>query len=469
MVIIDASCSHNSWDLLFQELRKVQPLLSGLLITDKVSEKILRKAYQTGFSSYIEYPFSTEEIREKVNEALAYYILLEENARLRTLFPLFSLGEQFLGSSIEQEVLEVLINVIAEQTGAVHIWVMLYDECDGKLKIAAGRGIDRKLIEKVRVEPGSNIAGWVYSENKTVILNKETQDDSLFAPLLKRPEIVSAISLPMTMHSKVYGVINISQLNPGRYFSESDSEMLTVIAGQAVLALENVRARKAAEDKVRMRTLFEQYVAPEVADLLLNSDGNPLELGAVRDVSVLFADVRNFTGLAQHLELSELRVFLNELFALFTSNVFQRKGMVDKFMGDAVLAIFGSPVALGNSALVAVETALRILHEFEALRSSWSGRNAAFATIDLGIGITRGELFLGNVGSSQRLDYTVIGTEVNIAQRLASESFITRINMTEKVKTSLDDFFELVRVGEVHLRGIKEDVVVYGVTLDDNI
>ncbi|MDH3349862.1 MAG: GAF domain-containing protein, partial [Desulfobulbaceae bacterium] len=267
VVIIDTSCSHSSWELLFQELRKVQPLLSGLLIIDKVDEKILRKAYQTGFSSYIEYPFSQEELREKVNEALAYFVLLEENARLRTLLPLYSLGEQFLGSGTEQDVLEVLISVIAEQTGAGHISVMLYDENDEKLKIAAGRGIDRKLMEKVKVAPGSNIAGWVYSENKTVILNKETQGDTLFAPFLKKPEIVSAISLPMTMHSRVYGVINISQLNPGGYFSESDSEMLTVIAGQSVLALENVRARKAAEDKVRMRTLFEQYVAPEVAEL----------------------------------------------------------------------------------------------------------------------------------------------------------------------------------------------------------
>ncbi|MDH4317327.1 MAG: GAF domain-containing protein [Desulfobulbaceae bacterium] len=466
VVIIDTLCRPTSWDRLFLELRKVQPLLSGLLITDGANEKTLRKAYKTGFSSFIELPFSGVELRQKVMEAFSYFVLLEENARLRTLLPLFSLGEQFLRSTTEQEVLDGLITVIGEQTGAGHISVMLYDESDGRLKIAAARGIDHDLMERVRVSPGSNIAGWVYSQNKAVILNKETQEDSLFAPFLKRPEIVSAISLPMTMHSKVYGVINISQLVSGVYFSESDSEMLTVIAGQAVLALENVRAIKAGEEKVRMRTLFEQYVAPEVAELLINSDTNPLELGAVRDVTVMFADVRNFTGLAQRLELTELRVFLNELFTLFTSNVFQRKGMVDKFMGDAVLAIFGHPLLLDNSAMAAVETARLILKGFEGLRCCWSDRNKAFSSIDLGIGITRGDLFLGNVGSAQRLDYTVIGTEVNIAQRLAAETLGHRINITREVYDSLDDGVEVVAVGEVQLRGVKERVVVYGVVPD---
>jgi adenylate cyclase len=133
--------------------------------------------------------------------------------------------------------------------------------------------------------------------------------------------------------------------------------------------------------------------------------------------------------------------------------------MVDKFMGDAVLAIFGAPVALDNANLAAVETALAICERFSKLKQRWRRQDSFFATIDLGIGLSCGEIFLGNVGSARRLDYTVLGTEVNIAQRLAAKSSACTIFITEAVGRDVEENrFAITDMGEMALRGVLQPV-----------
>lgn len=95
-------------------------------------------------------------------------------------------------------------------------------------------------------------------------------------------------------------------------------------------------------ERIRTRTLLEQYVAPEVAERLLKHGHNPIEVGEIREITVLFADIRNFTPLVTHLNLNDLRAFLNAFFDMLSEIIFRFQGTLDKFMGDAVLALFGS-------------------------------------------------------------------------------------------------------------------------------
>jgi adenylate cyclase len=241
--------------------------------------------------------------------------------------------------------------------------------------------------------------------------------------------------------------------------------MLGILCTQASLALENVRSIAAMEEKTRVQTLLEQYVAPEVAELMLAGDADlATGLGEIKKVTVLFADIRNFTGMVQQLDLDVLRRFLNEFFQILTETIFQHQGMVDKFMGDAVLAIFGAPVKLDNANLRAVEAALAICDSFAELKDRWQVQDPFFATIDLGIALTHGEIFMGNVGSARRLDYTVIGTEVNIAQRLAAKSSACSIYITDGVRRDLKDGrFVLTDMGEIELRGVNQPVRAFTV------
>ncbi|MCI5131499.1 MAG: adenylate/guanylate cyclase domain-containing protein, partial [Candidatus Electrothrix sp. EH2] len=179
-------------------------------------------------------------------------------------------------------------------------------------------------------------------------------------------------------------------------------------------------------------------------------------------------DIRNFTGMVQELPLSVLRDFLNEFFQIFTETIFEYRGTVDKFMGDAVLAVFGALIELDYPSFTAIETALAIRERFADLKEDWVARDPFFTTIDLGFAVTRGEMFLGNVGSARRLDYTVIGTEVNIAQRLASKATSSRIYITDKVledlrQKQLDEKIQVKDVGRMALKGVQYSVQTFSV------
>lgn len=463
LVVLDIGAAGFDCFSLFKEFRIARPWLSGIVIADEFDETLLRRVFDYGFSSFIERPLHPDIIRTRVRESLVFLDFQSEATRLKTLLPLYEMGEQFLRSTTEQEVLDGLLEAVRDLVDSNNVSVMLYNEEEECLRIEASLGFDPKLVPSIRVAPGDKISGWVYQNRRPVILNKNTQDSSFFAPLLKRPDIESAVSVPMMIRGKILGVLNLNKTRGQAAFSEADTELLAVVCSQASLALENVRSLKAMEERMRMRTLFERYVAPEVAELLISRDSDLMDLGEVRDVTVLFADIRNFTGIVQKLELREIRTFLNELYNLFTEKVFLNKGMVDKFMGDAVLAVFGAPVELAKSSCSAADSALAIRDNFEELKRKWVTYNPEFQNIGLGIGITRGEMFLGNVGSVKRFDYTVIGTQVNIAQRLASEASFREIYITDEVKRAVDNEYCVSSVGVLELRGLEEKKNIYKV------
>lgn len=463
LVIVEEELPGYSGSELFVELRRHRPWLAGLLLTEAASEEILRKALDIGFTGLLEKPVDPVVLLQRIYRAMESASLQEENTRLKTLLPLYSFGEHFLSAATEQDVFNGLVDIVAEVTKASRISVMWFNEEEGCLRIVAARGLDADLAQSIRLRPGDQVAGWVYQKGKPVILNKNSQDQSIFAPLLKRQEITAAVSFPITMRGKILGVLNISQSSEDARFSEADIEMLAVVCGQAAMALANVRFRGVLEEKTRMRTIFQQYVAPEVADLLITSGKDLVGIGEISKVTIFFADIRESTTLVQRLPLKELRAFLNEFFQIFTEIIFKSRGTVDKFMGDAVLAIFGAPIELANQNLTAVRAALDIREQFQKLRLGWLARREDFSIIDIAIGITYGEVFLGNVGSSQRFDYTVIGTPVNVAQRIASASPSGRIHITREVMKDVQQFFDVSEVGAMRLRGLEKLVPVYSV------
>lgn len=446
---------------LFSELQQEKAGLAGILLSPAIDRLSLNGALETGFSGMLEFPVDSNQVAGIVDRIIRQAELQAENARLKTLLPLYALGEQFISSSNEKEVLDGLLASVAALTDSHHISVLLFDAAKEYLYIAAAVGLDEDLIESIRVLPGQDIAGWVFENGKSVLLNKGEQEQTMFAPFLKRPEIVSAISCPLRIRGDILGVLNISQTQADTRFSEADMEMVSVVCTQAAMALDNVRALKRMNEMTRLRTLFEQYVSPDVAGMLLEKDSDLLQVGKVQEVTILFADIRNFTGLVQVLDLEQLREFLNGFFDIFTETVFKKQGTVDKFMGDAVLAVFGAPLANDHGTVAAVEAALLIRNKFESLRESWGIRGEVFKALDLGIGITHGRVFHGNVGSSKRLDYTVIGHEVNVAQRLAAESTRCRIFITQEVQRRLSDRFKLEKNEGVSLRGMEKELTVY--------
>ena len=445
----------------FPVLRKQHPEVIGVLITGHGTMDTAIQAMKLGFSGFIRKPFTAVELVHVVKDSFHKAELTEENTRLRTLIPLYQLGEKFAASQKQEEVLDELVQTVSQQTAAQRISVMLWDEKEACLRIAAAMGLKEEVIEKVRTKPGEGIAGRVFQSGEPIILSGGAKDNLKFASRLKTVHIGAATSVPIRTRDTTLGVLNVSKGKEGSPFSKADVEMLSVICSQAGMALENVRVMDERAEKIRMRTLFEQYVAPEVAEVLISHGHNPMEVGEVRDITVLFADIRDFTPLVQHLELKILRSFLNGFFDLLTDVIFMYKGTLDKFMGDAVLAIFGAPNHLAEPHKAAVSAAMEILRRFEELQKMWTSKEQHFGQVGLGIGISSGEMFLGNVGSQRRFDYTVIGTDVNLAQRLASEAASGQILVTESVKAHLGSQYRVTQESSRCLRGIENPVPVF--------
>ena len=231
--------------------------------------------------------------------------------------------------------------------------------------------------------------------------------------------------------------------------------------GESELREENIRLN---ERVLKLQTLFEQYMAPEVAAILLNKQESMSEVvGKVQEITVLFADIRNFTFLVQYLPLQESRDFLTEFFDIVADVVSSWQGILDKFIGDAALAIFGAPMPHDSPNLSAVSAALEIQKKFEVLRARWALKSELFMQIGLGIGISRGEMFLGNVGSGRRLDYTVVGADVNIAQRLASETVAGQILITESVYCDVVGKVSIQEEKTRLLRGVEKKIQLYSI------
>ncbi len=469
LIIVDAMLPGMTGVETFDTIRQTDPGITGLLVSGHADLDMVVTAMNRGLSGVLEKPLDARILVNTVQKTLAIAALREENTRLKTILPLYKLGEKFNAANSLQEVYELLLDAVSRQIKVPSMSLMMFVKEDSCLHIVASRGIDRAVAASVAVRSGEKIAGWVYKHGEPVILNKLTQEQSPLSKYLKREEIAASISFPLVGRAQVLGVLNISQTASDVEYSQSDLELLSVICSQAVMALENVAYIEEHEQNVRTKALFEQYVAPEVAEILLKSGENIMKIGGVREITILFADIRNFTLAVQHLSHKDIHLFLTEFFDLFAEVAFSWKGTLDKFMGDAALVAFGAPIELAEPSNAAVCTAVELSQGFEQLRCKWLKKSPVFEQLGLGIGISRGEVFHGNVGSSRRLDYTVIGTDVNIAQRLADSTESGQILITDSVYRDVKGNFPIREEDVRKLRGVERSVKLYSIQADQVI
>jgi adenylate cyclase len=221
-----------------------------------------------------------------------------------------------------------------------------------------------------------------------------------------------------------------------------------------------------ADDITREQRLMStlcRYVTRQVAEQVMK-DRDRLKLGGNRSmVTILFTDIRDFTTISERCTAEEVVSMLNSYFSHMIEPIFSHNGTLDKFIGDAIMAVFGVPMALENDAENAVFAALdmrRALRKFNAERAA-----QGLTPIDNGIGITKGEVISGNVGSEQRMDYTVIGDAVNTASRLEglTKNYDCKILVNEEVYLLVKDKVPCKDLGFTHVKGKAGDVHVYGV------
>ncbi len=210
-----------------------------------------------------------------------------------------------------------------------------------------------------------------------------------------------------------------------------------------------------------LRNHLSRYLGSHLVEKLVSTRDGALAETERREVTVLFADIRSFTALAERMTADAVVVLLNQFFSIMVDMVFKNNGLLDKFVGDQLIAVFGLVDATGNPADNAIRTAIEMQTATEEMMRQ--RRDAGLEIFEIGIGIDTGQAIIGNIGSSNRMDYTVIGNCVNVAARLERMAKGGEIIIGEKTYLSHTDIFNIESRGEIYVKNKMEPVVCYNI------
>jgi adenylate cyclase len=208
---------------------------------------------------------------------------------------------------------------------------------------------------------------------------------------------------------------------------------------------------------------FKKYVAPQIVDEISKKGEFQIKLGGEnRDIAVLFVDIRGFTTMSEVLEPEQVVAILNEYLSLTTKSIFDNMGTLDKFVGDATMAVFNSPFDLPDYEFKAVCAAMDIVNGGKALEKTLLEKYGR--TVGFGVGVNVGPAVVGNIGCDFRMDFTAIGDTVNTAARLEANAKKGQVLISDVLYDRIKDRIEVNEIGEIPLKGKSKGVFVYEVT-----
>ncbi|HET8649467.1 MAG TPA: adenylate/guanylate cyclase domain-containing protein [Gemmatimonadales bacterium] len=300
-------------------------------------------------------------------------------------------------------------------------------------------------------------------QERVAVLSDNAVDDSRFTgQSILMQSVRSAMCSPLMASSdEVLGLLYVDNLSAPNSFSDEDLQFLVAFSGLAAIAIKNSRYAEQIQRQTLVRSNFERYFAPNVAAEIAHRPTAVAPGGEKRPVTVVFSDIRNFTAMAEGMGPDAIAGLLSDYFTEMVDLIFEHGGTLDKFIGDALMALWGAPIARPDDPDRAVRAAMAMQRSVNALNQAWTagGRPA----ISVGIGINYGEAFAGNIGSHRRLEYTVIGDVVNVAARLCDHAGPGEILLTEPLLDALHDPPPTTRLAQIVLKGKAQPVDVFRV------
>lgn len=331
--------------------------------------------------------------------------------------------------------------------------VMLHNQQNGFLEIVSAKGT-AKTIKDVPIDANEGIAGHVFVTGKPELVNDATQDPRY---VVNENESYALICVPILTKDRTLGVVNISNSEPINYTSQ-DLKLFTALVTQASGAIENALLHESKLREERIKNNLERYLSPQVAQAVINEADKVSLTTSKRRIAMLFSDIRNFTTKCEELEPEQLVAYLNEYFTQMVDVIFNHQGTVNKFVGDMIVAMFGAPSAIADREYWAIAAAINMQKRIKEVPIEWIREN--FIT---GIGISSGDVIVGNIGSPQHMDYTAIGDEMNIASRLQGLAKGGQILVTRSVYEATQANFQFREFGTLPVKGKKNLVEIFEV------
>jgi adenylate cyclase len=283
---------------------------------------------------------------------------------------------------------------------------------------------------------------------------------ALVAALLTRSHQPGKTIVLMTVAMLAYAFIGFIVFTVTRTYLPFTAPELMLFLGVVLPTLEQAVSQEL--EKRRVRSMFSRFVSPEMVDQLITTqDINSLNKRA--DLTILFSDIRGFTALSEKLSPEEVVALLNPYLEAMTEIIYKHSGTVDKYEGDAILAFYGEPDPYPDHAARAVRTAVEMRTALENLRRQWVQEGRVSESFEMGVGLNSGEVFVGLLGSAQRINYTVIGDNVNLAARIQdlTKTYKWPILVSEATYQQVKDEFECELVDSVIVKGKTEAVKLY--------
>ena len=370
-------------------------------------------------------------------------------------------AESLLSCTTLAETLDRILLLVFDNLPVERGVICLYDPASESIEPMAMR--NREGVPDAPIAISSNIAGLAIKEKKAVLI-KNTALDSRFggAESVIMMNIHSAMCAPLLRDGKVSGYVYVDRQSATQPFEMAQLQALSILALLAAIAVEQAALRDDIRREQERRARLARYSSPAVVERILEAPvaGMGHMVADEGEVSVLFADLTGFTNMAERLPPSEVILILNQVFERLTSAVFEMEGTLDKFRGDGMMAFFGAPLAMPDHAERAIEAALRMQEALTTLNAARQG----VRPMQMRIGVNSGNVVVGDIGSPQRKDYTVIGDVVNIASRLESSvAQPGQIIIGEATWAAAKHAFRCDPLDEVRLKGRQKSVRPYWV------
>jgi adenylate cyclase len=307
-----------------------------------------------------------------------------------------------------------------------------------------------------------SIARKAVTERVAILSDNAAVDERFKGKSILIQSVRSAMCTPlMGTDQHVLGILYVDNLTATHSFADEDLEFLIAFGSLAAVGIENSRRSERLQREALVLSNFQRYFAPNLAAQIAQQEGAVQLGGQKRPVVIFFSDIRGFTPLSETMGPDEIATLLTEYFTEMVEIVFEHSGTLDKFMGDAIMALWGAPIAHADDADRAMRCALDQLEALKKLNRKWKEQGRP--ELGIGIGINFGEVFAGNIGSDRRLEYTVIGDAVNTAKRLCDSAGPNEVLISEPFYQQLKQPPKVDPLEPIQVKGKSQKVSVYRV------
>jgi len=384
----------------------------------------------------------------------------QEERREKKLSLLLEVSKELSKQQELDRLLDKVVDFTFQIMNVDRVSILLLDPKSNELvpRISKSRTGDASAAKHVP----QSIARKAVEERVAILSDNAAADERFKGKSILIQSVRSAMCTPlMGSDQKVLGILYVDNLTATHSFADEDLEFLIAFGGLTAVAIENSQLSERIRREALVRSNFERYFSPNIASVIAGQQDAGKLPSQKQPVVIFFSDIRGFTPMSENMSPDDIATLLTEYFTEMVEIVFEHSGTLDKFMGDAIMALWGAPIVHADDADRAMQCALDQLAVLEKMNAKWKEQGRP--PVAIGIGINFGEVFAGNIGSDRRLEYTVIGDAVNTASRLCSSAGLNEILISEPFYKALKKPPKVEALEPIQVKGKAKKVPVYRV------